>query len=143
LKIKMTWSGAAGGTAGGRIGFTNLGPGPCRLYGWPHLVAMQAGGKPSTAIDKISTMFGPDVHSVPVITLRPRTLAEAVFTGSDGPGPSGRRCPAPYRLLRVTPPGNSQAVTISAWIPYYHHYMPACTGLWVSEVVPSSDLWQP
>lgn len=137
LKITMPWSGAAAGTVGGRIGFTNLASGPCRLHGWPVLAAVNAAGKSRTAVDKITTMFGPNLKAAPLVILKPHATAEAVFTGGDH-SRSGT-CPPPYRLLRVTPPGNSEAVTIRAWIPNYDDYMPACTPIWVSEVVPSQD----
>jgi hypothetical protein len=130
----MPWSGAAAGTVGGRIGFTNLASSPCRLHGCPVLAAVNAAGKSRTAVDKITTMFGPNLKAAPLVVLKPHATAEAAFTGGDH-SRSGT-CPPPYRLLRVTPPGNSEAVTIRAWIPYYDHYMPACTPIWVSEVVP-------
>jgi Protein of unknown function (DUF4232) len=141
LKITMAWSGVAAGTIGGRIGFTNLGSRPCRLHGWPVLVAINAAGQSHTAVDKLTTMFGPNLKAAPVVILKPRATAEAVFTGSDH-SRSGT-CPPQYRRLRVTPPGNSQAVTIRAWIPYYDNYLPACTPIWVSEVVAFKDLYQP
>jgi Domain of unknown function (DUF4232) len=136
----MPWSGAAGGTVGGRIGFTNLGSSPCRLRGWPVLVAVEAGGKSSIAVDKITTMFGPNLKAAPLVILKPHATAEAVFTVGDH-SISGT-CPPSYRLLRVTPPGNYKAVTIRAWIPYDNHYLPSCTQVWVSEVVPFGDLYQ-
>jgi hypothetical protein len=138
LKIDLVWSGAALGTVGGRIGFTNLWSRPCRLAAWPVLKGIPARGKPSTAIDRRMTMFGPDTTAAPSVTLRPGAMAEAVFTGGDEPGPGATTCPPSYRLLRITPPGNSQPVTIPAWIAYYHHDLPSCSGIWVSEVVPPS-----
>jgi uncharacterized protein DUF4232 len=143
LKINMPWSGAAGGTVAGRIGFTNLGSRPCRMRGWPTVVAVQAGGKPSAAVDRLTMMFGPIIKAPPRVILKPQMTAEAVFTGSDGPGLGEMRCPPPYRRLRVTPPGNSKPVTIPAWIPWYRRYMPSCSGIWVSAVVPYSALYQP
>lgn len=80
-------------------------------------------------------MFGPDTMAAPPITLRHSSTAQAVFAGGDEPGPGAATCPPPYRLLRITPPGNSQWVTIPAWIPYYHHNLPSCSGIWVSDVV--------
>lgn len=134
----MPWSGAAAGTIGGRIGFTNLGSRPCRLHGWPVVVAINAAGQSHTAVDRLTTMFGPNLKAAPVVVLKPRATAEAVFTGGDH-SISGT-CPPAYRRLRVTPPGRSQAVTIRAWIPYDAHYLPACTPIWVSEVVALKDL---
>lgn len=138
LKITMPWSGAAAGTIGGRIGFTNIGSRPCRLHGWPVVVAINAAGQSRIAVDRLTTMFGPTLKAAPVVVLKPHATAEAVFTGGDH-SISGT-CPTPYRRLRVTPPGNTQAVTIRAWIPYYAHYLPACTPIWVSELVALKDL---
>ena len=92
------------------------------------------------ALDKLTTMFGPNLNAAPVVMLKPHAMAEAVFTGGDH-SRSGT-CPPQYRRLRVTPPGNSQAESIRAWIPYYGHYLPACTPIWVSEVVALKDLYQ-
>jgi hypothetical protein len=138
LKITMPWSGVAAGTIGGRIGFTNLGSRPCRLHGWPVLVAINAAGRSRTAVDRLTTMFGPNLRAAPVVILKPHATAESAFTGGDH-SMSGT-CPPQYRRLRVTPPGNSQAVTIRAWIAYYGHYLPACTPISVSEVVALRDL---
>jgi len=140
LKLTMPWSGAAAGTIGGRIGFTNLSSRPCRLHGWPILVGINAAGQSRTAVDKLTTMFGPDLSAAPVVIVKPHATAEAVFTVGDH-SRSGT-CPPQYRRLRVTPPGNTQAGTIRAWIPYYNHYLPACTPIRVSEVVAFKDLYQ-
>jgi Protein of unknown function (DUF4232) len=142
LRITVPWTGAAAGTVGGRIGFTNVAASPCHLRGWPALTAITAQGKTSTAIDRITTMFGPDLRTAPLVTLRHGATAEAVFTGGDNPGPGQTTCPPSYRLLRVIPPGSSQPVTLPAWIGYYNHDLPACTPIWVSEVVPYADLYQ-
>lgn len=80
-------------------------------------------------------MFGPDTMAAPPVTLHPGAMVEAVFTGGDESGPGGAACPPPYRLLRITPPGNSQSVRIRAWIAYCHHDLPSCAGISVSEVV--------
>lgn len=142
LKIDMPWSGAAGPTVGGRIGFTNTGTSPCRLTGWPILTGITAQGKATIAVDKLDTGFGPSLKIAPIVTLNHGATAEVVFTGGVQPIPPATECPPPYRLLRVTPPENSHAVTIPAWISYYHHNLPSCTGIWVSEVVAYKDLYQ-
>jgi Protein of unknown function (DUF4232) len=142
LRITMTGTGAAAGTAGGRIAFTNLALSPCRLRGWPALVLITSRGKASIATDRITTIFGPNLRTVPLVILRHDATAEAVFTGGDNPlQPREGLCPS-YRFLRVTPPGDSRSATLSAWIRYLNHYMPACTGIWVSEVVSYAALHQ-
>src|SRR5262249_41475233 len=77
----------------------------------------------STAIRRLTMMFGPTVNAVPVVTLKPGALAVAVITVADGRPPY---CPPPYRLLRITPPGSDRPVVISAWLhPYVRGYLPA------------------
>jgi Protein of unknown function (DUF4232) len=138
----MPWTGAGLGTVGGRIAFTNLAAWPCRLRGWPVLRLVTAQGAVTVATDRLTTMFGPNVLTVPPVILRRGATAEAVFTGGDNPLlPSEEMCPS-YRFLRVTPPGDSGTATLPAWIWYYGHDMPACAGIWISPVVPWADLYQ-
>jgi hypothetical protein len=143
LKITLIHAGAAGGTAGGYIAFTNRASAPCRLTGWPTLVAVTATGKTTTAVHRRSTMFGPrpTIKRMPVVILRNGRRADAVFTVGDRPGPGQRTCPRPYRHLRVTPPGNSRSVLLSAWLPAYAHFLPSCTDIEVSFVVSASALY--
>ena len=138
LKIRMLRSLVAAGNVGGYIGFRNRGTTPCRLRGWPILVAFDPGSR--TAVRVRSTMFGPYVTGVPVVTLRPGKLAGAAFATSDNPGPGKLTCPRPYRRLRVTPPGSSQSVVLSAWLPALDAYLPACSRITVTLVVPASEL---
>jgi uncharacterized protein DUF4232 len=143
LKITLIHPGAAGGTAGGYIAFTNRASARCRLTGWPTLVAVTATGKTMTAVHRRSTMFGPrpTIKGTPVVTLGHGQRADAVFTVGDGPGPGQRTCPPPYRHLRVTPPGNADSVLLSAWLGGYEHLLPSCTDILVSFVVPASQLY--
>jgi hypothetical protein len=66
-----------------------------------------------------------------------------VFAGSDIPGAGHTRCPPPYSRLRVTPPGSSRSVVLSAWLPSLDAYLPACARLSVTMVVPASALQYP
>lgn len=123
-------------------GTTGPGRAPCHLTGWPALVTVTAAGTSVTAVPRLTTMFGPYLLTAsPVVTITPGAMAEAVFTVSDNPGPGATTCPPPDHLLRVTPPGNTQPAVISAWLPYLGGYLPACTPVWISPVVPSSDLY--
>ena len=141
LKITVLRGLAAGGTAGGYLGFTSQARRPCILYGWPTVVGVTAADKTSSAIRELTTMFGPDVNAVPVVTVKPGALAVAVFTVADGGPP---QCPPPYRRLRVTPPGNDRPVVISAWLrPYVRGYLPACTHIYISPVAPAYDVYNP
>jgi hypothetical protein len=141
LKIGVFHTAAAGGTVGGYIGFTNRATAPCRLSGWPTLVALTDAGASTAARRSRSTMFGPYVKGVPVVTLRPGERADAVFTGGEIPGPGRTSCGPHYRYLRVTPPGSSRGVLVSAWNAWLGRYMPNCGAIEVSMVVPSSVLY--
>lgn len=143
LHFWVTRSGAALGTVGGYLAFTNRGALPCRLSGWPTLTALRPGAS-STAVHVRETMFGPwvpptgaPVRGVPVVRLRHWQTAVAAFTAGDNPGPGETTCPPSYRQLRVTPPGDATSALVPAWIAYD---LPSCTGIEVSMVVPASDL---
>ena len=144
----MTHTGAVTGEVGGYIRFTNRGTAPCRLSGWPKVIAVNAAGKPTTVRRALhGTMIGAwqYVPPLPVLRLRPGASAYAVVAAGDNPVYGSSPCPS-YRLLRITPPRNSQQVTLSAWLPNDVTYLPACTGfngsreIEVSAVVRLSDL---
>jgi hypothetical protein len=146
LHVWMTRTGAALGTVGGYLAFTNRGPATCRLRGWPTLTALRPGAS-TTAVPVRATMLGPYaggtgpyVRGVPTVVLHPRWTAVAAFAAGDEPGPGETTCPPPYRKLRVAPPGNAASVLLPAWLPYYDHNLPSCTGIEVSMVVPASDM---
>jgi len=120
---------------GGFIAFTNHSQTPCRLTGWPGLAAVTAAGKTTVATRARSTWYGPYVKGVPVLTLRHAQTAEAAFSGSDLPRAGMRTCSPAFRHLRVTPPGNSSSVLLSAWFPPLGSYLPGCAGIEVSMVV--------
>jgi hypothetical protein len=144
LEIRLIHSGAAAGTVGGYIAFTNRADTPCRLTGWPTLVARAASGKTTVAVHRRTTMFGPrpTIKGVPVVTLASGRRADAVFTAGDNPRPGHRSCPPPYRSLRVMPPGNSRGVLLSAWLPNFAQFLPSCTNIEISFVVPASELYR-
>jgi Protein of unknown function (DUF4232) len=148
LHVWLTHTGAAAGTVGGYLAFTNRGAKPCRLTGWPVLKAVRPGAS-TTAVHVHETMFGPYVtvhgvrryvQGVPVVRLRHGQTAVAAFTGSDVYGPGKTRCPPPYGAFRVTPPGNTAAAVTRAWIAWLGQNMPSCSRIEVSMVVPSSGL---
>jgi uncharacterized protein DUF4232 len=139
LHVWVTHSGAALGTVGGYLAFTNRGS-TCVLRGWPTLTAVGPGGT-RTAVRVRQTMFGPftSVRGVPPVRLRHGWTAVAAFTAGDH-GPTSAPCGPDYRTLRVTPPGNTRSATVSAFIVYYDHLLPSCTGIEVSMVVAASNL---
>jgi Domain of unknown function (DUF4232) len=143
LQVTLTRSGAAAGVVGGYIGFRNTTAAPCRLSGWPTLIAVMTTGPRATAKHLLTTMFGPTITAPQPVTLDPGGLAEAVFTASENAGPCASGSLPTYRTLLVAPPGDVRSVTISAWLGAVDTYLPACGGLSVSPVVPSSALMKP
>lgn len=129
LKISIIDTGALAGQAGGYLTFTNDSRTTCRMSGWPVVIALTATGR-ATRLQRLqSTMFGAWHYTAPppVVTLRPGDSAYAVVAADDQ-STGGTRCPAPYVRLRVSPPGDSENVTISAWLPGAVSYLPACTS---------------
>ena len=148
LHVWVTRTGAAASTVGGYIAFTSRASAPCTLRGWPTLTAVRPGAM-STAVHVRDTMFGPYVRvggtwryvrGVPLVRLRHGQTAVAAFTGGDNPGPGETTCPPSYAWFRVTPPGSVASATTKAWIAWLGQYMPSCTTMEVSMVVPASDL---
>ena len=139
LKIRMIYGGPAAGTVGAVLGLTNQGREPCRLAGWPALVALGPAGR-TTAVATLGVFGGPALTRPPVVTVMPGAEAVAVLAVADAPGPGLTTCPPPYRRLRVTPPGTSRSTVISAWIPHYGAYLPACYRVSISPVIPRSLL---
>ena len=148
LKVGLTNTGALGGQAGGYLRFTNDGATACRMHGWPVVVAVTAAGQATTLRHAQSTMYGAwqAPASLPVLNLKPGQSAYAVVAASDHPAGSAGNCPAPYVRLRVSPPGRSGRVVVSAWLPGTGAYLPACPAIdgsptgEVSAITPLSGL---
>lgn len=103
-------------------------------------MTVTADGHAVTAKDATNVMVNwPLVSGVPTAILAPGAAAAAAFAGSDTPGASGT-CPPSYQVLRVTPPGGKASVTLSAWNPYAATYLPACTPVEVTMVLPETEL---
>lgn len=128
LKIRLTYTGAVGGQAGGYLQFTNDSRASCRLSGWPAVTGLTAAAAATPLRHAQSTMFGAWRYVAPplVVTVQPGDSAYAVVAADDEPAGSSTRCPAPYVRLRVSPPGDSGSVTISAWLPGARSYLPSC-----------------
>jgi hypothetical protein len=130
------------GHVGGFLGFTNISSATCRLAGWPNVAGIEPDGAVSVARHALRIAFGPDnLTGAPVIVLKPGASAVAAFAGSDVAGLSGR-CPPAYRYLRVTPPGMTITVQLSAWLADFGQYMPSCFGLRVLPLRPSTVMGQ-
>ena len=148
LKVALTYTGALGGQAGGYLRFTNDGSAACQMRGWPAVTAVTAAGQATPLRRAHSTMYGAwqQPSPLPAVTLAPGGSAYAVVAAADQPAGSATACPAPYVRLRVTPPGGSADVVVSAWLPGARTYLPSCaaingstTGV-VSAITPLSGL---
>jgi hypothetical protein len=128
LKISLTNTSALAGQAGGYLKFTNDGGTPCRMSGWPVVTGLTAAGKATRLRHMQSSMFGAWHYTAPppAVTLQPGDSAYAIVAAADKPAGASTRCPAPYVRLRVSPPGDSGNVTISAWLPGAVSYLPSC-----------------
>jgi Domain of unknown function (DUF4232) len=131
LKISLAATGALAGQAGGYLKFTNDSGAPCRMSGWPTVIGLTAAGQATHLGHLQSSMYGAWHYTAPppVITLQPGNSAYAIVAADNKPAGSSSRCPAPYTRLKVSPPGDSGSVTISAWLPGAVSYLPACTSV--------------
>jgi len=139
LTIRLIYGGPAAGTVGGVIGFSNTSRSRCELAGWPALVA-DGPARTTRGEHTLNVFAGPTLTRPPVVTLKPGALAVAVLAGGDQPMPGSAKCPPPFRRLLVAPPGSAHATAISAWIPNFSAYLPACSPIQISPVIPASDL---
>jgi hypothetical protein len=130
LKISLTNTSALAGQAGGYLKFTNNSGTPCRMTGWPAVTGLTAKGQATRLRHLQSSMFGAWHYSAPppVVALQPGDSAYAIVAADDKPAGSSTHCPAPYARLRVSAPGDSGNVTISAWLPGARSYLPSCAS---------------
>ena len=142
LKISLTDSSALAGQAGGYLKFTNQSQTSCRMSGWPVVVALTAAGTATPLRHAQSTMFGAWHYTAPppVVTLKPGDSAYAVVEADNQPVGNNADCPAPYVRLRVSAPGDSGNVTVSAWLPGAGSYLPACTSASGSPTAQTSTI---
>jgi hypothetical protein len=142
LKVSISNSGALAGQAGGYLRFTNNSHTPCRMTGWPVVTGLTAAGTATLLRHAQSTMFGAWHYTAPppVLTLQPGDSAYAVVVADDQPAGGQGRCPAPYVRLRLSPPGGSGSVVISAWLPGAGSYLPACTSVNGSTTAETSTI---
>jgi len=142
LKVSISHSGALAGQAGGYLRFTNNSRTPCRMNGWPVVTGLTAAGTVMLLRHAQSTMFGAWHYAAPspVVTLHSGDSAYAVVEADDQPAGDSARCPAPYVRLRVSPPGGSGSVVISAWLPGAGSYLPACTSVNGSPTAETSTI---
>lgn len=138
LRIWLIKSSAGLGAVGGYLAFLNTGSQPCDLQGWPTIVGEPETGQSPRNRHVAMTLDFPPVSGVSTVRLRSGDAAVAAFSAGDNPASPSSPCPPPYRTLIVTPPQNTNSVTLSAWIPYANADMPSCTAIEVTMVVSAS-----
>jgi hypothetical protein len=138
LKIAIGRTGAVAGMSGGDLEFRNTGRSACQLVGWPAVAGVTASGTMAAAVPVHSTQFGPfNGGTVSAVRLNAGATAGVAFIVG------ANNCTDTYQSLRVTPPGNTQSVVVSAWLPQVKTYLPACAPINVSPLVIASQLPNP
>jgi len=142
LRVAAGRSGAAGGSAGQTILFTNIGHEACSLVGYPGVAALDARGvQVARAQQRMNGMFGGVFvgTTAPLVTLQSGQTASAEIEGGDHPVGSATSCPV-YPGFLVTPPGGTRSVAITAGVaggnrPEFF----GCVPIAVDPVVPGSS----
>jgi len=113
LRIAAGKSGAAGGSAGQTILFTNVGKTACSITGYPGVAALDAQGhQVAQAQRQLNGMLGGvQIGSTPaLVTLQPGQVASAEIEGVDHPVGTATSCPI-YPAFLVTLPDGTQSAT--------------------------------
>lgn len=138
LKISLGPGGVAAGTWAALLEFTNTGNAPCTMTGWPGVAGITSSGTASPAKNRSDAMDGLNATGTPHVTLQPGGKAGIDISGTDNAA-SGGNCPAPYPKLRVSAPGDSTTVTVTATTSALSTGLPSCSPLAASPVHPLSD----
>jgi hypothetical protein len=141
LRISPGNSGAAAGSIGQTILFTNVGQMACIMTGYPGVAALDAqGNQVVQARRQLSGMTGglQTSGAIPVVTLAPDQVASAEIEGGDNPIGTATSCPT-YPAFLVTPPGETHSAQIVAGVagagtPGFQ----GCQGVAVNPVVPGT-----
>ena len=125
--------------------FRNKGRTSCALYGYPTVVAVRPGAV-STAKDRVNIYNGGWIGTqLPPVLLLQGQSASAVVGGASVTleGESTGCYHQPYKTVRVSFPGNSTTVTLSAALPAEGSYLPSCAGVWVTPFAPGVGWFLP
>ncbi len=141
LRIQPGRSGAAAGSIGQAILFTNVDGTTCSLSGYPGVAALDAGGNQVVqARRSLNGMLGGvDVGTAaPDVDLGPGQVASAEIEGGDNPTLPATSCPV-YPAFLVTPPDDTHSVRISAGVAGANSPgFQGCGTISVNPVVPGS-----
>jgi hypothetical protein len=108
------------------------------MTGWPGVAGITSSGTASPATNRADAMDGLNATGTPRVTLQPGGKAGIDISGTDNAA-GGGNCPAPYRQLRVSAPGDSTAVTVTATTSALSTGLPSCSRLAASPIHPLSD----
>ena len=139
LAVSSVVPGAGLGTVSAWLRFRNVSDRPCSLRGWPTLVGVPATGARTVARRSNIALASAGAAGMPTVRLGPGDSAFAEYLGTDTPPGTATTCPS-YRSLRVTAPGTTRAVTLSAWNAWLGGNLPACFGIEVTMVVPGASV---
>jgi hypothetical protein len=133
LGARLVHTGAAAGSVGQTIAFTNNSSSACTLYGYPGLLMLNAKGQPlPTQVHRgSSATVHPEAPST--VTLDPGQSASFALGYADATGYPGQHCPA-SASLEVTPPNTFHQLVIS---DHLNPYGP-CGNITVSPVYPGT-----
>ena len=130
LDMEIGQSGAGLGHVGEPILFRNAGTTTCTMYGYPSVI-MFVNGEASGVDDTPNGYLGGTSGStIPTVNLAPGATASALVEGTDNPVGNATSCPT-YTSMHVTPPGDSQTVTLVTSLP-------GCSTIEVHPVVSGS-----
>ena len=130
LDMSIGQGGAGLGHIGEPILFRNAGTTTCIMSGYPSVV-MSANGEIS-GVDYTPNGYlgGVSGSTIPTVTLAPGATASALIEGTDNPVGNATSC-STFTSLKVTPPGDSQTVTLDTSLP-------GCSTIEVHPVVSGS-----
>ena len=100
----------------------------------------------SSAKDRVNIYNGGWTGTqLPLVLLQPGQSASAVVGGASVTleGQSTACYDEQYKTVRVSVPGSSSAVTLSAALPTEGSYLPSCAGVWVTPFAPGVGWFLP
>jgi hypothetical protein len=141
--VTSFYGGAAAGNLYTALMFVNSSGYTCALHGYPGVAGLNAQGQQSGQAQwDLLTDPNPNdapFTSPPIVSLAPGQVASASVHGSDGPT-TRENCPS-YVSFLVTPPNETQSVTVGSTTGldgnYIHSGFAGC-GFSVGPVVPGS-----
>lgn len=130
LRVAPGKSGAGASQVSFTIDFTNVGPHPCQLAGYPRVLGVTAAGTQAPVGHDGSTL--PGTEHGPVV-VQPGATAEALLFGTDNPPNAPEPCPPSYVSFVVQLSGETSTISIPGYIPFLGTDFPSCLPPTVSQ----------